>query len=130
MQIGLKRRIRSPSWVMYSLCQGELSLGVQRSEVLLLCHASHHVLWHQMLVWELSLQTDHPFNLWNDNHSAIALTCDVQFHGHSKHIDIRHHFLHELVEHGDIKVHHIHSEDNIADIFMKLLIENLFKKFT
>ncbi len=110
--------------------QGSIALSTLEAEYVALCHTSHHVLCHQMLVQELSLQTDCPFDLWNNNRGAIALTCDMQFHGHSKHIDIRHHFLCELVKCGDIKVHHICSEDNIADIFMKLLVENLFKKFT
>src|SRR5260370_4947750 len=110
--------------------QGSIALSTLEAEYVVLCHASCHVLWHQTLIRELGFQHDQPFNLWNDNCGAIALTCDAQFHGHSKHIDIRHHFLHELVEHGKIKVHHICSEDNVVDIFTKPLVENLFKKFS
>ena len=55
-----------------------------------------------MLVQELGFEADCPFKLLNDNRGAIALTRDAQFHGHSKHINIRHYFLHELVECGNI----------------------------
>jgi len=60
--------------------QGSIALSTLEAEYVVLCHTSHHVLWHQMLVWELGLQADHPFDLWNDNCSAIALTHDAQFH--------------------------------------------------
>src|SRR6266478_5526920 len=33
---------------------------------------------------QLSFQPNQPFDLWNDNCSAIALTCNAQFHGCSK----------------------------------------------
>ena len=94
-----------------------------------LSHVTHHILWHQMLIQELGFDPKQPFNLNNDNHGAIALTCNPQFHGQSKHIDISHHFLQELIKHGNLKIHHIHSQDNIADVFMKPLMETLFKKF-
>jgi len=38
-------------------------------------------------------------------------------------------FCKNLFEHGNLKIQHICSEDNIADIFTKPLTETLFKKF-
>ena len=109
--------------------QGLVALSTLEAEYVALCHASQHVHWHQMLVQELSFEADHPFKLLNDNCRAIALTCNAQFHGHSKHINIRHYFLHELVKCGNIKIHYVCSEDNIADIFTKPLVDILFHKF-
>ena len=85
---------------------------------------------HQMLIWELGLEPDQPFNLNNNNCGAIALMCDPQFHGQSKHIDIHHHFLWELIEHGNLQISHIQSENNITDIFTKPLAKTLFQKFS
>src|SRR5260370_26849105 len=113
--------------------QGSIALSTLKAEYVyvVLCHTSHHVLWHQtLMIQELGFQPNQPFDLWNDNCSVIALTHNAQSHRHSKHIDIRHHFLHELVECGKIKLQHIHSEDNVADIFTKPLVEKLFKKLS
>jgi methyl coenzyme M reductase subunit D len=38
-----------------------------------------------------------------------------------KHIDVKHHWIHETVETGNIAVTYMPSEDNIADIFTKAL---------
>src|SRR5260370_37809340 len=109
--------------------QGLIALSMLEAEYISLSHMTRHILWHQMLIHELSFKPDCPFNLHNDNHGAIALTCNPQFHSWSKHIDICHHFLCELIKHGNLKIHHIQSEDNIANIFMKPLMDTLFKKF-
>ena len=109
--------------------QGSIALSTLEAEYISLSHATRHIIWHQMMVRELGFEPDRPFNLNNDNRGAIALTRDPQFHGQSKHIDIRHHFLRELIERGNLKIQHIRSEDNIADIFTKPLAETLFRKF-
>ena len=40
-------------------------------------------------------------------------------HSRTKHIDIRHHFLLDHVEKGNIELTHCRTEDQIADIFTK-----------
>lgn len=42
-----------------------------------------------------------------DNRSAIALTKNPVFHGRSKHIHRRFHFIRECVENEQIEVEHI-----------------------
>ncbi|GKA20528.1 zinc finger, CCHC-type containing protein [Tanacetum coccineum] len=42
-----------------------------------------------------------------DNISAMALVRNPVFHGRSKHIDIRYHFIRECVENGHINVEHV-----------------------
>ena len=42
--------------------------------------------------------------IYCDNISSIALSKNLVFHGRSKHIEIRYHFIRELVENGDIKM--------------------------
>ncbi len=54
--------------------QGSIALSTLEAEYISLSHATHHVIWHQMLVRELGFEPDHPFNLNNDNCGAIALT--------------------------------------------------------
>nr|GEY24876.1 ribonuclease H-like domain, reverse transcriptase, RNA-dependent DNA polymerase [Tanacetum cinerariifolium] len=49
-------------------------------------------------------------------------TCqEPVFHGRSKHIDIRYHFIRECVENGHINVEHISEELQRADILTKAL---------
>jgi hypothetical protein len=54
-----------------------------------------------------------------DNSSAICLAQNPVFHGRAKHIKVRHHFLRDHVEKGDIVMKYIETEMQLADIFTK-----------
>jgi hypothetical protein len=47
-------------------------------------------------------------------------------HSRTKHIDIRHHFLRDHQQKGDIEVYHINTENQLANIFTKPLDEKRF----
>jgi hypothetical protein len=61
-----------------------------------------------------------------DNESAIRMVDNPVEHSRTKHIDIRHHFLRDLQQKGDIEVFHISTENHLADIFTKPLDEKTF----
>jgi hypothetical protein len=61
-----------------------------------------------------------------DNESAICLVDNPVEHSHTKHIDIRHHFLRDHQQKGDIDIYHISTENQLADIFTKPLDEKRF----
>jgi len=46
----------------------------------------------------------------------------------SKHIDARFHFIREDVKNGEVKIMHVASHDQVADILTKLLLTALFEK--
>ncbi|GJZ80580.1 retrovirus-related pol polyprotein from transposon TNT 1-94 [Tanacetum coccineum] len=52
---------------------------------------------------------------------AIDLSKNPVQHSRTKHIEIRHHFLHDNIQKGNISIEKVASEDNIADIFTKPL---------
>jgi hypothetical protein len=56
-----------------------------------------------------------------DSRGAIALVKNTKDHGKVKHIDIRHHYIRELVKSGSIMFEQIPSADNLADLFTKPL---------
>ena len=67
------------------------------------------------------------FPLFEDNQGALQLSKNPVSTSNSKHIDVRHHFLRELVRHGDIIiVNHVPSEYQHADILTKVLAFDLF----
>jgi hypothetical protein len=64
--------------------------------------------------------------LLHDNESAIRLADNLVEHSHTKHIDIRHHFLRDHQQRGDIDIYHISTENQLADIFTKAIDEKRF----
>jgi hypothetical protein len=61
-----------------------------------------------------------------DNESAIKLANNHISHSRTKCIDIRHHFVRYHEAKGDIEIHHVSTEKQLADIFTKLLDESRF----
>ena len=63
-----------------------------------------------------------------DNKSAISLTKNPVFHGRSKHIHRRFHFIRECVENEQIEVEHVPGSMQRADILTKSLSRVRFKE--
>jgi hypothetical protein len=61
-----------------------------------------------------------------DNESAILMVDNPVEHSRTKHKDIRHQFLRDHQQKGDIEVYHINTENQLADIFTKPLDEKRF----
>jgi hypothetical protein len=83
------------------------------------------------LLWMSQTLRDFGYNLSKvpllcDNESAIRLMDNPVEHSRTKHIDIRHHFLRDHQQKGDIEVYHISTENQLADIFTKPLDEKRF----
>ena len=59
----------------------------------------------------------------------MALAKDNKFHAHTKHINLRHHFIREMVKEEKIKVTYIPTDENVADIFTKVLARPKYVAF-
>jgi hypothetical protein len=66
--------------------------------------------------------------LYCDNLSAINISKNHIQHSRTKHIDIRHHFIRDLVEDKVVTLEHVNTEKQIADIFTKALDANRFEE--
>ena len=66
--------------------------------------------------------------LFGDNESAIKITKNPVQHSKTKHIEIRHHFIRDHVAKGNIELHHVNTENQLADIFTKPLEEARFRE--
>lgn len=54
-----------------------------------------------------------------DNLSTIALSYNLVFHSHIKHLDIDFYFVKKKVQKGDFLVQHISTKEQVADILTK-----------
>jgi hypothetical protein len=61
-----------------------------------------------------------------DNFSAICLAQNPVFQGRAKHIKVRHHFLRDHIEKGNIVMKYIDIDRQLDDIFTKLLDASCF----
>ena len=63
-----------------------------------------------------------------DNESAIRMADNPVEHSHTKHIDIRYHFLRDHQQKEDIEIAYISTHNQLVDIFTKPLDEKSFSK--
>ena len=66
------------------------------------------------------------FPVFEDNQGAVQLAQNTVTNSNSKHIDVRHHFLRELVRQRDIEIVQVPSEFQHAEILTKSLAFDLF----
>ena len=59
--------------------------------------------------------------IYNDNQGAGKLASNPVFHSRSKHIDIRHHFVRQVLRDHLLKIEYTPTEDMIADVLTKAL---------
>ncbi|GKD99981.1 retrotransposon protein, putative, ty1-copia subclass [Tanacetum coccineum] len=62
-----------------------------------------------------------------DKSNAIHLSRNAMFHERTKHINVRYHFIREIVESKEIEVAKIGTKDNAADAFTKVVPGPKFK---
>ncbi|GKB28417.1 retrovirus-related pol polyprotein from transposon TNT 1-94 [Tanacetum coccineum] len=85
------------------------------------------------ILWMKSQLTDYDIiyekvPIFCDNTSAIAISNHPVLHSRTKHIDIRYHFIRDHFLKGDIELHFIPTQYQLADIFPKPLDEPTFKR--
>ena len=64
-----------------------------------------------------------------DNQNGIRLSENLVFHDRSKHIDIRYHFVRDMVQRGIVRLHHIGTDEQVVDILTKPLGKVKFLTF-
>ena len=69
-----------------------------------------------------------PTIIRGDNNGAIAMAKNPQFHKRAKHITIKWHWIHDLVEQGEIKIKLIRDPEQMADVLTKVLTRPKHKK--
>jgi hypothetical protein len=63
-----------------------------------------------------------------DNETAVKIATNPAQYKRTKHIDICHHFLRDHVGKGDIVMEGVRTDHQLADIFIKPLVETHFCK--
>ncbi|CAN1334246.1 Retrovirus-related Pol polyprotein from transposon TNT 1-94 [Linum perenne] len=105
--------------------QGSVALSTAEAEYVAAGSCSTQILWirSQLIDYGLKLQTT---PLLCDNTSAVNIAKNPVHHYRTKHIDIKFHFLRELVSQGIIDIQFIPTNLQLADLFTKPIKEDQF----
>ena len=105
-----------------------VALSTAEAEYVALSNAAQEAIWLRQLLTDMRSDPVGATVILEDNQSAISMTKNPQYHGRAKHIDIKYHFVHDLLERETIQLKYCCSEDMIADILTKGLPREQFTK--
>ncbi|XP_037826171.1 secreted RxLR effector protein 161-like [Lucilia sericata] len=99
--------------------QQTTALSTTEAEYMALAAAGQEALWLRSLFNELGRSSSIVIKC--DYKSAINLSHNSTYHARSKHIDIRHHFIRNLVNDKKVVIEYLNTEDMAADVLTKSL---------
>jgi hypothetical protein len=107
------------SW--QSLKQRVVALSSCEAEYIAATTTATQAIRMARLLGELLRREPDVVELKVDSKSALALVRNPVFHEHSKHIDLRYHFIQNCLAEGIVSATYINTVDQLADILMKAL---------
>jgi hypothetical protein len=116
------------TWV--SKKQHTVSRSSTEAEYRALATGAAELAWLRQVLCDLGVYLPTAPTMWCDNTSAIALASNPVFHSRTKHIEVDYHFVRERVVRGDLHLHFISTEDQLADLFTKPLTTQRFNQLT
>ncbi|GJV41355.1 hypothetical protein Tco_1419795 [Tanacetum coccineum] len=105
--------------------QPALAISTTEAEYVSAGKASQQALWMKQALIDYDVRLD-DVPIMCDNKGVIDLRKNPMQHSRTKHIEIRHHFLHDNVHKGHISIKKVPSIDNITDILTKPLKRESF----
>ncbi len=109
--------------------QATVALSTVEAEYVAMSRCAQQMVWMQTWLDEVEIVHAMLGVVKGDSRGAIALAKTTKDHRKVKHIDIRHHYLWELVKSGSLIFEQIPSADNIADLFTKPLARDHHHRF-
>ncbi|GJZ95762.1 retrovirus-related pol polyprotein from transposon TNT 1-94 [Tanacetum coccineum] len=107
--------------------QQSVAMSLAKAEYVAAAGCCANILWMKSQLTDYDIICE-KVPIFCDNTSAIAISNNPVLHSRTKHIDIRYHFIRDHILKGDIELHFIPTQYQLADIFIKPLDEPTFKR--
>ena len=130
---------KSQSGYLFSICGGitswaskkqtTVALSSTEAEYVAASLATQEAIWLRSLLADLKFVQGKPTIIFEDNQGAIAFSKNPKYHARTKNIDVKHHFVRDKSESGEIILTYCSTNDMIADMLTKALPRTLLEKF-
>ena len=114
------------SWI--SKKHNYISLSTAKAKYIAAGSCCTQLLWMKKLLIDYDICQEH-LTIYNNNTSVINISKNPVQHSRTKHIEIRHHFIRELVEDGTLTLELIHTDNQKVDLFTKPFDSKWFEFF-
>src|SRR6202035_1190951 len=102
-------------------------LSTMEAELIALNEAGKEAVFLCQLLQQLSPQHQPPVLINCDNLGTVQFSQNPQHHQRSKHVDVRYHYIRQLIEDNLVKIQHIGTKHMVADMLTKPLKPALVK---
>lgn len=130
---------KSLSAYMFSLGSGAVSWSSKKQQTVALSSteaeyiaatgATCQAIWLRRVLEDLGLKQEAPTVIYCDNKSAISLSKNPMHHSRAKHIELRFHFIREMVEQKQVSLEFCSTHEQIADVLTKSVTKEKFVFF-
>lgn len=105
-----------------------VTLSTTEAEFVAAAGSGCQAIWMQRVLKKIGYKGSESTVIFCDNSSTIKLSRNPVMHGKSKHIDVRYHFLRELVNDGVVQLQFCGTRHQLADILTKPLKLESFRE--
>ena len=104
-----------------------MALSTAKAEYVAAAACCSHLLWNRQHLEDFGIHIK-AIPLIYDNTSVVSMGKNPVHHKRTKHIDVRHHFLRDNVEKGNIVLTYCPTDEQIAHIFTKAVSKDQFER--
>jgi hypothetical protein len=108
---------------------GLIAQSTAEAEYIAASAASREAVWLRKLLSDLFSSELEPTVIHCDNQSCIKLTENPVFHDRSKHIEMRYHYVRDMVQKNVLNIQYVPTAEQTTDIFTKPLSLTKFVYF-
>jgi len=125
---GITLHIGRHSGSLYSMSKKQpvVALSSTEAEFVATTEAAKEIVWCRLLLFDLGFPQSEPTVLFQDNQSTIKLLTDESYHAKTKHIDVRFHFIRELITNGVVTPEYLPTSEMPSDLLTKPLPRTSF----
>ena len=109
--------------------QTYVALSIMKSEFIALSSTVQEGVWLKRFLDHLKVTfSKEPVTIMSDSQSSITYTKDPKFHSKTKHINIKYHYVKNMVARREVNLKYISTNDMIADSLTKAVTRDVFER--
>jgi len=108
--------------------QSCIALSTMEAEYVAYSAVTQDAVWLKKFLYHLKIvkSTSDLVTIYCDNTAAIAVAKDPKYHGKTKHIKMRYHYIREAITEQDVILKHISTNSMVADPLRKPIARDAF----
>lgn len=109
--------------------QNTVALSSTEAEYISAASATCQGIWVRRILEDLGHSQDSATVIWCDSQSAINLAKNPGQHGKAKHIELKYHFIRDMVKQEKVVLQYCKTNEQVADCLTKALSKEKFVSF-